>query len=360
MDSQRPASPRATLARVAEHAGTSIPTVSKVLNGKTDVSHEMRARVLEAVHAVGYTRSIRRQPASGPGGSSAATDPTDPAGSITGLRSIDVVVGHLEGSWITRVLEGIEEEASDAGVDLTLSVARPDGSWIGRLLGRSTLGAIVVLVDMSPAELHALADAPVPVVIVDPGKRPPDGVSSVAATNWDGGRMAAEHLLALGHTRFGIIAGKPAHLYSSARVDGFTTALRSAGIVVLPELVAHGDWDRERARVESARMLASAGHRPTAIFACSDGMGLGVYDAALEAGLRIPDDLSVVGFDDLLEPAWATPPMTTIHQPIREMGAAAFGMLVQARRSSRSSMARQPGIELQTRLVTRASTSPPR
>jgi DNA-binding LacI/PurR family transcriptional regulator len=357
VDPEPPVAPRATLARVAEHAGTSIPTVSKVLNGKTDVSHEMRARVLDAVHAVGYTRSTRRQAA---GGSTSSGAAADQAGAVTGLRSIDVVVGHLEGSWITRVLEGIEEEASDAGVDLTLSVARPDGSWIGRLLGRSTLGAIVVLVDMSPAELHALADAPVPVVIVDPGKRPPDGVCSVAATNWDGGRMAAEHLLALGHTRFGIIAGKSAHLYSSARVDGFTTALRSAGITVRPELIAHGDWDRELAQVESARMLASVAHRPTAIFACSDGMGLGVYDAALEAGLEIPGDLSVVGFDDLLEPAWATPPMTTIHQPIREMGAAAFGMLVQARRSSRTSMARQPGIELQTRLVTRASTATPR
>ena len=339
---------------MAERAGTSIPTVSKVLNGKTDVSHEMRARVLEAVHAVGYTRSTRRQAARG---SSASTDQ---AADVTGPRSIDVVVGHLGGSWITRVLEGIEEEASDAGVDLTLSVARSDGSWIGRLMRRSTLGAIVVLVDMSPAELHALADAPVPVVIVDPAKRPPDGVSSVAATNWDGGRMAAEHLLDLGHTRFGIIAGKRAHLYSSARVDGFTTALRSAGITVPQPLIAHGDWERELARIETARMLASEHDRPTAIFACSDGMGLGVYDAALEAGLDIPGDLSVVGFDDLLEPAWATPPMTTIHQPIREMGAAAFGMLVQARRSARTSMARQPGIELQTRLVTRASTSPPR
>lgn len=351
MDPRQQAPTRATLATVAEQAGTSIPTVSKVLNGKTDVSARMRARVLEAARLVGYTRSAGRR------GPSASAHRDGPA---IGHRSIDVVVAHLEGSWITRVLAGIEEEASDAGVDLTLSVARPDGSWIGRLLGRETLGAIVVLVDMTPAELHALADARLPVVIFDPGRRPPDGVASVAATNWDGGRMAAEHLLALGHTRFGIIAGSREHLYSSARVDGFTTALRSVGISVPQHLIAHCDWDRELARVESARMARLGQNRPTAIFACSDGMGLGVYDAALEAGLDVPGDLSVVGFDDVLEGAWATPPMTTIHQPIREMGAAAFGMLMQARRGTRPTSARQPNIELQTRLVTRASTSPPR
>lgn len=336
--------PRATLAQVADQAGTSIPTVSKVLNGKTDVSAGMRARVLEAARLVGYSRTNRRD-----GVARAVGQSTN--------ATIDVIVGNLEGGWIGRALGGVEEEAFEAGIELSLSVARPDGAWIGRLSRRPTLGAIVVLVDTTPAELHALTNARVPVVIIDPGARPPDAVASVSATNWDGGRMAAEHLLELGHRRFGIIAGTRTHLNSSARVDGFTTALRSADVTVPRDWVAHCNWDRDRARTESARLLGQGGGRPTAIFACSDQMGRGVYDAAREVGLCIPTDLSVVGFDDMPESAWETPPMTTVQQPIREMGAAAFRMLLQSHRTARSSGAREPNIELQTRLVTRASTS---
>lgn len=338
------AAPRPTMARIAERAGTSVPTVSKVLSGGTDVSEATRLRVMEAAHELGYRRRPRLRP---------------PAEDPHVAHIVDVVVGHLDGTWIGPVLGGIEEEAAAAGVDLVLTRARPDGEWVNRLLRRSSLGAIVVLVDVTAAQLHLLTTAELPVVIVDPITRPPADVASVGATNWDGGRMAAEHLLAQGHTRIGVIAGARGQLYSSARLDGFSTALRDAGVPLPRERVVYGGWNRDRSRVVASAMLADALIRPTALFALSDTMALGVYDAADLAGLRIPDDLSVIGFDDVQESAWATPPLTTIQQPIAQMGAAAFRMLHQAHRAARPLSSSATRLELETRLIERASVGRP-
>ncbi|MCM6761553.1 LacI family DNA-binding transcriptional regulator [Rathayibacter sp. ZW T2_19] len=342
MTSSGAVSRKPTMAQIAEAAGTSVPTVSKVLNGGTDVSDATRSRVMEAAHHLGYRRVSKLR-----------------AGGETrhAPRIIDVVVGHLDGTWISRVLAGIEETAAASGVDLVLTVARRDSDWISRLLRRPSLGAIVVLVDTTSAQLNLLTTADIPVVVVDPISRPPLDVASIGATNWNGGRMAAEHLLALGHRRFAIVGGTRTHLYSSARIDGFTSALREAGLDVPRDRILHCDWDRRRASAAAATLLA-ASSRPSAVFACSDIMGLGVYDAAQELGLRIPDDLSVVGFDDVRESAWAAPPMTTVHQPIADMGAAAFRMLLQAHQSAvpLSPSTRATRIELETRLIERAST----
>lgn len=339
------ASAKPTMARIAERAGTSVPTVSKVLSGGTDVSEATRARVMQAAHELGY----RRRPRLGP----VAEDPR-------GARIVDVVVGHIGGSWIGPVLGGIEDEAERAGIDLVLTRARPDGGWVGRLLRRPSLGVILVLVEASAPQLHLLTAAGVPVVVVDPSSRPPADVASVGATNWDGGRIAAEHLLGLGHTRLGIVAGTRSHLYNGARIDGFTTALRTAGVDLPPGNMVYCDWDREGARAAASVLLADGPGRPTAVFACSDVMALGVYDAAGDAGLRIPDDLSVVGFDDVQESAWAAPPMTTVQQPIAEMGAAAFRMLQQASPATSlpSSERTASRIELETRLIRRQSAGP--
>jgi DNA-binding LacI/PurR family transcriptional regulator len=340
------ASAKPTMARIAERAGTSVPTVSKVLRGGTDVSEATRVRVMQAAQELGY----RRRPRLGP----VAEDPR-------GARILDVVVGHIGGSWIGPVLGGIEDEVERAGMDLVLTRARPDGGWVGRLLRRPSLGVILVLVEASAPQLHLLTTAGLPVVVVDPSSRPPADVASVGATNWDGGRIAAEHLLGLGHTRFGIVAGTRSHLYNSARIDGFTTALRTAGVDMSPGNLVFCDWDREGARAAAAGMLAGGSLRPTAVFACSDVMALGVYDAAAHAGLRIPADLSVVGFDDVQESAWASPPMTTVQQPIAEMGAAAFRMLQQAAPLANlpSSDRTSSRIELETRLIRRQSVAPP-
>lgn len=331
-----------TMSAVAERAGTSVPTVSKVLNGGTDVSEATRRRVIDAAHELGYRRRPRTRPATG-----RRLEP----------NLVDVVVGHVGSSWISKVLEGVEEESAAAGTDLVLSVARSDGKWLHRLTGRPSLGAILVLTDATPAELHALTSGEIPVVVIDPGTRPPADIASVGSTNWDGGRIAAEHLLELGHRSFGLIGGRRSDLFSNARLDGFLTALRSEGVSVPMHRQAFCDWDRDRAHAAADTML-SADDRPTAIFSCSDVMALGVYDAAATKGLAVPHDVNVVGFDDVQESAWATPALTTVQQPIAQMGAAAFRMLHQAARKGLPLSSNAPQrVELETRLIRRESTS---
>ncbi|PSL39578.1 LacI family transcriptional regulator [Labedella gwakjiensis] len=335
--------PRATMRSIAERAETSVPTVSKVLNGGTDVSEATRRRVIDAAHELGYRRRPRT-----------TGNPRRPRES----ELVDVVVGHVGSSWISRVLEGIEEECAAAGTDLVLSVARADGKWLRRITGRPSIGAILVVTEADAAELYSLTSSGVPVVAIDPGSRPPADIASVGSTNWDGGRMAAEHLLDRGHRSFGIVAGRRSHPFSNARVDGFLTAARGADATVPAERQAFCDWDREMARLAAIDMLSPA-ERPTAVFACSDVMALGVYDAAASLGLAIPDDLSVVGFDDVEESALAAPPLTTVQQPISEMGATAFRMLHQAATRGRSASDVSQRLELETRLVERHSTARP-
>jgi LacI family transcriptional regulator len=331
---------RTTLADVAQAAGTTVPTVSKVLSGRSDVSSETRSRVMTIVAELGYRgRSGRGAPA-------------------RGRRSpfVDLVLSGIEGTWANRALSGVERAAEEAGVDVVVSVARPpDDAWLTRLLARRLRGAVLALVDTTSDQLATLAAAQVPIVLLDPVSQPPSTVASVGAANWAGGRAAAEHLLSLGHRRLAVLAGRRAHLYSQARIDGFRSAVTQAGLELDDDRVAHTDWQRASSAEQATRLLRGA-PEPTAIFACSDTMALGVYDAAAALGLRIPEDVSVVGFDDSPEAQWVGPALTTVHQPIAEMGSAALRMLL---RISADPPRTAPREELATTLVVRGSTAAP-
>jgi LacI family transcriptional regulator len=329
---------RTTLADVAKAAGTTTPTVSKVLSGRSDVSTETRARIMQIVAELGYRgRSGRDAPS-------------------RGGRSpfVDLVLSGVEGTWANRALSGVERAAEGAGVDIVVSVARPpDDAWLTRLLARRLRGAVLALVDTTSEQLATLAAAQVPIVLLDPVAQPPSTVASVGAANWAGGRAAAEHLLSLGHQHLSVLAGRRTHLYSQARVDGFRSAVTQAGLELPDTRVAHTGWQRASA-AELATELLRGTPAPTAVFACSDTMALGVYDAAAALGLRIPDDVSVVGFDDLPEAQWVSPALTTVHQPIAEMGEAALRMLL---RISADPPREAPREELATTLVVRGSTA---
>jgi LacI family transcriptional regulator/LacI family xylobiose transport system transcriptional regulator len=172
-------------------------------------------------------------------------------------------------------------------------------------------------------------------------------VPSVGATNWNGGLTATRHLLELGHRRIGMIAGPAKMLCSRAREDGYRTALETAGVPVDAHLIRHGDFHVARA-YEEGRALLSLPDPPTAIFAGSDLQAFGLYEAARVLGLRVPDDLSVIGFDDLPMARWAWPPLTTIRQPLTEMAATATRIVLGDDTQMR--------VELATSLVVRQST----
>ncbi|MEU9393106.1 substrate-binding domain-containing protein [Streptomyces sp. NPDC048324] len=330
-----------TLAVVAREAGVSVPTASKVVNGREDVAPETRRRVTEALDRLGYVRRPRFDAAKVPG-------------------LVDLVVHSLDSSWSGAILQGVEGAAHDAGLEVVVSAgltrtrgARPERGWLDKLIARGSSGVLFNLSELTPSQYAWLDQHRIPYVLIDPVLEPPPGVVSVGAANWQGGVTATEHLLALGHQRIAVIAGHQRKMCSSARVAGYRSALASAGVRHRPEYVRHAGFDES---VAHRRMLDLLDLRepPTAVFVCSDRMALGVYEALAERGLRVPEDVSVVGFDDLPESRWVSPALTTVRQPLSEMAATALHLLVRMMEGDRPEGTRT---ELSTRLVPRASTA---
>ncbi|QFY07754.1 LacI family DNA-binding transcriptional regulator [Nonomuraea phyllanthi] len=327
-----------TIAQLAELAGVSTATVSKVVNGRSEVSSETRAAVEELIRRHGYRRQRRRS---------------------TPTALVELVFHALEGDYPVEITKGVAEVAREHGLTVGISELRRDHSavdaWMEGVLRRRPSGVIAVFSGLAEAQHERLAHHEIPLVLLDPADAPGKNIPSVGAGNWNGGLTATRHLLELGHRRIGIITGPDSALSSRARLDGYRTALDMAGVPVDPELIGRGDFLVEGGLAEAHRLL-SRPDRPTAIFATNDGQAIGVYHAAHELGLRIPDDLSVIGFDDLPSVRWAIPPLTTIRQPLSQMAAAATSMMLTLAAGEPLPQSR---IELATDLVVRGSTAPP-
>jgi DNA-binding LacI/PurR family transcriptional regulator len=195
----------------------------------------------------------------------------------------------------------------------------------------------------------------IPFVIVDPTGEPMHDTPSVGATNWNGGLTATRHLIELGHRRIAAVGGPSDILCSRARVDGFRAAMDAAGAVVDPSLISHGRFSVEEG-IERGRDLLHRSNPPTAIVTGNDLQALGVYQAARELRIDIPEQLSIVGFDDLPVARWVGPPLTTVRQPLVEMAEAAAEMVVALAAGETPTPSR---IELATQLIVRESTAPP-
>ncbi len=328
---------RVTLAQVADEAGVSVSTVSKVLNGRQDVARPTRARVERLLELHGY----RRTP-----------------GSAGEAPLIELVFHELDSLWAMELIRGVEgvAKAHAAGVVLTESGTRhaPGPEWLDGVLRRRPLGVVLVFSSLPPEFKHQLRSRSIPFVIIDPAGDPEPDVPSVGSANWSGGVAATRHLIECGHRRIAIITGPDDMLCSLARLDGFRSAMGMAGLAVDPGLVAYGDFHVEGGYRHALEMLGRP-DRPTAIFAGSDLQALGVLEAARVHGLRVPHDLSVVGYDDVAVAPWASPALTTVHQPLREMAEAAAQMLLSLRDGERP----PTRLELSTSLVVRKSTAPP-
>jgi LacI family transcriptional regulator len=312
--------------------------VSRVLNGRTDVAPETRDRIEVLLREHDYRPRNSRQPPR------------------AGL--IDLVFHDLDSPWAVELIRGVEEVTHSAGVGTVVSaVHRRTAStrqWLQNLRARASDGVILVISDGAGpvhSELHRLN---VPMVIIDPAGGAAADVPTIGATNWSGGRTATEHLLSLGHRRIALVEGPKTLLCSRARLDGYRSALESAGMRVDRTLIEQGDFTHETGFAAGERLLARD-DRPTAIFAGNDQMALGIYEAARLRGLRVPDDLSIIGFDDLPEARWSAPPLTTIRQPLADMGALAARTVL---RLSRGEPIETPRVELATELVVRESTAP--
>jgi LacI family transcriptional regulator len=330
---------RPTLAEVAGAAGVSVATVSKVLNDRADVSAETRRRVQKHLREAEYR----------PAGSGSFRLPEL-------SRSIEVVVPELQNPYIITVLDGIISYAPADGFEVVIGrILRPDASLIDpqALLRSDHAGAIFITADASSASVKALDEAGFPVVVVDPLRVNDSKCISIGATNFTGGVMAAEYLLSLGHRRIGHAGGPPSVDCSHARLAGHSSALRKAGIELDETLITHCAFSYNAGR-QVARELLDRSDRPTAIFAASDEIALGVMEEARRRSIRIPQDLSVVGFDDTFLASRSSPPLTTVAQPLLEMGRVATRSLAQL---ISNDVLGTRHIELATRLVVRDSTA---
>jgi DNA-binding LacI/PurR family transcriptional regulator len=320
-----------TIAHIAETAGVSVPTVSKVLNGRPGVSDQTRARVEELIDRYGY----RKPPAKG-------------------NDILELVFHELAGMQAVDVIRGVEQVARKHRCGVVISESGPRGAAVDDMVERRPK-AVLAVAHLSEAERGRLKARNIPFVVLDPAVEQPDDVPFVGATDWRGGQAAIRHLLGLGHRRIAVICD-PDRLAGRARLAGFQFAMQAAGIPADPALVVDAPLTREGG-YEAALSLLTRTDRPTAVFASNDLQALGVYRAAREAGLRIPEDLSVVGFDDLPVGAWVDPPLTTVRRPLTEMAAAAAELALALGRGEEPG---QLGVEMATTLTVRESTAGPR
>jgi len=332
---------RLTIAQIAKLAGVSTPTVSRVLNGRPDVSDATRALVKRVVTEQGYVRNSAAR-ALGAG--------------RTGL--VDLVALELNSPYIAQIIGGVEKTLEAAGFAMVLTVTH-DGThchrhWLSRVTAHAPDGAILVLPDGHTEGVKRLRRESMPFVSIDDhGDRLPD-IPSVGTTNFAGGLTATEYLLSLGHRCIAAIDGLP-YGCTRARLAGYRAALHEAGLSNDPWLVQPGDFSVEAGYAATLRLLDSP-NAPTAIFAGNDLQALGVYKALHARGLRVPDDMSVVGFDDVPLADLIMPGLTTVRQPMREMGAHATRMLT---RLITGENLESIHVELATSLVVRESCAPP-
>jgi LacI family xylobiose transport system transcriptional regulator len=328
---------RVTLAQVATEAGVSLSTVSKVLNGRTDVSPSTRQRVESLLGTHGY----RRRP------------PSPPEAPL-----LEIVFHELDSAWAMELIRGVENVATEvnASVVLTESGTRhsPGPEWIDGVLRRRPLGVVLVFSTLPEQFKSQLRSRAIPFVIIDPAGDPAPDIPSVGSANWSGGVAATQHLIEQGHRRIGVITGPADMMCSVARLAGYRSAMAMASLPVDPALIRYGDFHVEGG-CENAMQLLALEDRPTAIFAGSDLQALGVLEAARTTGVRVPHDLSVVGYDDVPIARWSSPALTTVHQPLKEMAEEAARLVLRLRDGGATSTR----MDLAVDLVVRQSTAPP-
>jgi len=293
-----------TIRDVAREAGVSVSTVSRVLNDKDDVAPETAVTVRRVIEELGYASSI------------AARSLRSHTTNVVGL-----IVPDLWHPFTSLVIRGVNQATSAQGYDLLayasarrnpFSMADWEVQLVAQLNGTVTDGIIVVTPNAATYRTTS------PLVAIDPYQATTK-FPAVIATNYQGVLEAMAYLVSLGHRRIGFIAGRPELESAKRRLEGYYAGLAQAGIVVDPALIVTGDYTRTLG-AECAEQLLALAAPPTAIMASSDETAFGVYDTAAVRGVRIPDDLSVIGFDNTLESISVSPPLTTIDQSIEKMG----------------------------------------
>lgn len=336
-------SKRSTMAQIAMEAGVSTTTVSKVLNQLPGVGEQTRARIQRVIEQHDYVQNhAARHLRKGQSG------------------LIDLVIMRLEGGYDLGIMHGVQEALEESGHRLVVFATNENEAterlWLRRLLDQSTDGVLLLLPYERIGIANALLAQNIPFVAIGDRNEPTTAFPTIGSTIWLGGYTATEFLISLGHRRIGIITG-PLHLTTSrARLAGYREALERAGIPIDPALICEGNYLLGDGVKQTYAMLDQP-DPPTAIFAGNDAQAAGVYQVLYQRNIRIPDEMSVIGFDDVTYTAQMSPPLTTIHQPLTEMGKMAANMLLRLIAGQRLD---SNHVELSTSLVVRESCAAPR
>lgn len=332
------AKPRSvTIVDVAREAGVSYSTVSRVLNGFEFVKEATRQRVLEAAERLGYVANLQ-------------------ARSLAGGRSqiIGILVPGLDNSYVGEIVRGVDEELGREHYDLMLyTTHRGHGNEVAYVhaVANGLADGLLLVVPLVPsAYLSALPYEDFPHVLID--QSDPGGTSSIVeSTNWQGAYDATKYLIQLGHQRIGFIAGEMQLSSAVERLRGYKDALKDHNIAVDPALIHEGNFVIGGGYERAAKLL-DLPNRPTAIFASNDLSAFGAMHAVRDRGLRIPDDISLIGFDDIPQTLMTYPKLTTVRQPLAQMGRVAARMLLEQINSPGTAPRR---VTLPTELVIRDS-----
>lgn len=330
-------SKRATLTEVAEKAGVSVITASRALRGQSHVAAATRKKVQAAANALDYTPDVLAQ-------------------TMRGSRSrlLGVFLLGFRSIILHELLAGIETEANRLGYGLVvINVGIDDNGHTAStdMMLKLCDGVMWLLPSGTHSLMERLETGALPCVLVNFAARQV-AMPVVVGANHAGARELVQHLIGLGHARIAFVGGALHTGQSKERQRGYEEALREAGIPVRPDYQAEGNFVYDSG-LRAARTLLALPERPTAIFCANDDMAFGALQAAAELGLKVPADLSVAGFDDVPASAAVTPPLTTVRQPLEEMGVRAVGELVAMIGGRPRSASR---IELPSRLVVREST----
>lgn len=328
-----------TIVDVAEEAGVSYATVSRVVNNKPYVKAETRARVLRAMTRLGYQANLQ-------------------ARSLAGGRSnvIGLLVVDLATQYIGEIIHGIDDVLAANQYELMLYTTHrrkvKESAYVNMMARGLADGLLIVLPREPEAYLQWLRQREFPYVLIDQFGIDESDLS-VTATNHQGGYDATKHLIDLGHRRIGIVTGWMDMVSACYRLEGYRAALDDNGIPFDESLVYEGNFTRE-CGFQGASALLDLPQPPTAIFSSNDDTAFGVMDAARARNLKVPVELSVVGFDDIPTAASHIPPLTTVRQPLTDMGQSATRMLLELIQNPEED---QTSIVLPTDLILRETTT---
>ena len=330
-----------TIVDVARASGVSYATVSRVLSGYEFVKESTRIRVMEAVKQLGYVVNLQ-------------------ARSLVSGRSriIGLLVPNLDNSYVGTIMQGIDQELERANYDLMLYTShRHPGNesfYVSAIANGLTEGLLLVAPLVPTTYLEALRERNFPCVLIDQADTT-EHSSVVEATNWQGAYEATRYLIRLGHTRIAYITGALVVRSAVDRLRGYKAALADCDIPFREELVIEGDYQQQTSYEITKRLLQSVDSPPTAIFASNDLSAFGAMEFAREFGLRIPDDISIIGFDDIPQASLVHPKLTTVRQPLEHMGQVAVKLLLE-RIEDRNRPPQR--VTLATQLVIRDSCGP--